>query len=74
LDGKAPTVFSSPEMSFYDHVLSVNMARFVNAGSIDLKLCTYVPLGHMTQQTKIRSDLILSLATRGPKPKTHKVL
>jgi hypothetical protein len=40
----------------------------------NLKLCTYVPLGHMTYQTKFRSDLILGLATTGPKLKTQKVL
>jgi hypothetical protein len=50
---------------------SVSKARFVTA--IDLKLCTYVPLGEMTGQAKFRSDLILGLATRGPKLKTHKV-
>jgi hypothetical protein len=67
-------IFSSC-VSSYNHVLSVvSMARFVTAGAIDLKLCTYVPLGEMILQTKIRSDLILDLATRGPKPKTQKVL
>jgi hypothetical protein len=35
-------------------------ARFVTARAIDLKLCTfYVPLCHLTSQTKFRSDLIL---------------
>jgi hypothetical protein len=29
---------------------SMNMACFVSARAIDLKLCTYVPLGHMTYQ------------------------
>jgi hypothetical protein len=53
---------------------SVNTARFVTARAIDLKLCTYVPRGHMIYQTKFRSDLILGLATRGPKLKTQKVL
>jgi hypothetical protein len=55
-------------------VSSVSRARFLTAGAIDLKLCTYVTLGEMSVQTKFRSDLILSLATRGPKPKTQKVL
>jgi hypothetical protein len=41
---------------------SVNTARFVTARAIDLKLCTYVPLGHMTYQNKFQSDLILCLA------------
>jgi hypothetical protein len=53
---------------------SVSRAHFVTAGAIDLKLCTYVPLGEITVQTKFWSDLILGLATRGPKPKTQKVL
>jgi hypothetical protein len=42
------------------------MARFVTTGAIDLKLCTYVPLGKSNSQTKFRSSLILGLATRGP--------
>jgi hypothetical protein len=46
---------------------SVNMARFVIARAIDLKLCTYVPLGHMTYQTKFQSDLILGLAPENTK-------
>jgi hypothetical protein len=46
-------------------------ARFVTAGAIDMKLCTYVPLGQMTWQTKFWPDLILGLATRGPKPKAQ---
>jgi hypothetical protein len=49
-------------------------ARFVTAGAIDLKLCAYVPVGEISVQTKFRSDLILGLATRGPKPKTQQVL
>jgi hypothetical protein len=53
---------------------SVSRAHFVTAGSIDLKLCTYVPLGDMTLETKFWSDLILGLATRGPKLKMQKVL
>jgi hypothetical protein len=53
---------------------SVNTARIVTAGAIDLKLCAYVSPGQMTRQTKVRSDLILDFATRGPKPKTQKVL
>jgi hypothetical protein len=52
----------------------MNTARFVTARAIDLKLCAYVPLGHMTYQTKFRSNLILGLATRGPKLKTQNVL
>jgi hypothetical protein len=51
---------------------NVSRAHFVTAGASDLKLCTYVPLGHLT---KFRSDLILCLATmRGPKPKTQNLL
>jgi hypothetical protein len=49
-------------------------ARFVAAGATDLKLCSYVPLCHLTSHTKFRSDLILGLATKGPKLKTQKVL
>jgi hypothetical protein len=56
------------------HPSSVSRARFVSSGSIDLKFCTYVPLGEMSVQTKFRSDLILGLAARGPKPKMQKVL
>jgi hypothetical protein len=52
-------------------VASVGRAHFVAAGTIDLKLCTYVSLGEMTVQAKFRSDLILGLATRGPKVKTQ---
>jgi hypothetical protein len=72
--------FCSPQVSFYNHVSpllsswSVNTVCFVTARAIDLKLCTYIPLGHMTYQTKFQSDLILGLATRGPKLKTQKVL
>jgi hypothetical protein len=33
---------------------------------IDLKLCTYVPLGKSNSQTKFWSSLILGLATRPP--------
>jgi hypothetical protein len=50
------------------------MARFETAGTIDLKLCTYVPIGKSNSQAKFQSSLILDLATRGPKPKTQKVL
>jgi hypothetical protein len=39
---------------------SVSRARFVTAGAIDLKLCTYVPVGEMTLQTNFRSDQILA--------------
>jgi hypothetical protein len=46
----------------------VSTARFITAGPIDLKLFRYVPLGEMSVQTKFWSDLILGLATRGPKP------
>jgi hypothetical protein len=53
---------------------SVSRARFITAGAIDLKVCTYVPLGEMNVQTKFWSNLILGLATRGPKPKMQKVL
>jgi hypothetical protein len=64
-------------VSFYDHVSSVIVVvvleRFVTARAIDLKLCTYyVPPGHITYQTKFQSDLILNLATKGPKLKTQK--
>jgi hypothetical protein len=45
------------------------MARFVTAGAIDLKLCTYVPLGKSNSQAKFWSSLILGFATRGPKQK-----
>jgi hypothetical protein len=48
---------------------SVSRARFVTAGAIDPKLCTYVPLGKSNSQTKFWSSLILGLATRGSKPK-----
>jgi hypothetical protein len=53
-------IFSSP----YNHVLSVvcGHGTFVTARAIDLNLCTYVPLGHMTYQTKFQSDLILGHA------------
>jgi hypothetical protein len=50
------------------------MARFVTARAIDLKLCTYVPLGHMTYQTKFQSDLILALATRGQSENTKSAI
>jgi hypothetical protein len=37
---------------------SVSRARFVTAGAIDPKLCTYVPLGKSNSQTKfsVQSD------------------
>jgi hypothetical protein len=38
--------------------------------AIDLKLCTYVPIGNINSQAKLLSSLILGLATRGPNPKT----
>jgi hypothetical protein len=50
---------------------SVSRARF---GAIDLKLCTYVTLGEITVQAEFRSDLILGLATRGPKLKTQSAI
>jgi hypothetical protein len=74
-------IFRSPAGSLYNHVASivirrrpsfVCMAHFVTAGAIDPKLCIYVPLRN--SQTKFRCSLILGLATRGPKPKTQKVL
>jgi hypothetical protein len=40
------------------------MARFVTAGAIDLKHCTYVPLGKSNSQTKFRSSLILGENTK----------
>jgi hypothetical protein len=52
---------------------SVSRARFVTVGAIDPKLlCTYVPLGKSNSHAKVRSSLLLGLATRGPKPKTQK--
>jgi hypothetical protein len=48
------------------------MARFVTAGAIDLKLCTYVPQGQITAQTKFRSDLVPGLVTRGAKTENTK--
>jgi hypothetical protein len=42
--------------------------------TIDMQLYTYVPLGNSNSQTKFWSSLILSLATRGLKQKTQKVL
>jgi hypothetical protein len=38
------------------------MAHFVAVRAIDLKLYAYVPLVHMTYQTKFQSDLIRGLA------------
>jgi hypothetical protein len=54
--------------------VTVGSARFVTAGAIDIKCCTYVPLGQMTSQTKFLSDLIHVLVTRGPNPKTQVLL
>jgi hypothetical protein len=51
---------------------SIRRMHFVTAGAIDLKLCTYVPLGHLTSQTKFRSYLNLGLATRGQNRKQRK--
>jgi hypothetical protein len=62
-------IFGSPAGSLCNHVTSVSRARFVTAGAIDPKLSTYVPLGKSNSQTKFRSSLILSLSTRGPKPR-----
>jgi hypothetical protein len=39
------TVFGSPAGSLCNHAVSVSRARFVTAGAIDPKLCTYLPLG-----------------------------
>jgi hypothetical protein len=65
-------IFCSPAGSLYNHVASVSRARFVTAGAIDPKFCTYVQLEKSNSQTKFWSSLILGLATRGPKPKTNK--
>jgi hypothetical protein len=35
---------------------SVSRAHFVTAGAIDLKLCTYVPLGKSNSQISVQSD------------------
>jgi hypothetical protein len=72
-------IFGSPPGSPCDHVASavvssVGMARFVTAGAVNPKLCTYVPLGKSNSQNKFRSSLILGLATRGPKPKTQSAI
>jgi hypothetical protein len=53
------TVFSSRVSSSCNQMLSVSTARFVTNVAVDLKLCTYVPLGEISVQTKFRSDLIL---------------
>jgi hypothetical protein len=37
---------------------SISKARFVTAGAIDPKLCTYVPLGKSNSRTKVRSSLM----------------
>jgi hypothetical protein len=39
--------------------VKVCLGPLTTAGAIDLKLWTYVHLGHLTSQTKFRSDLIL---------------
>jgi hypothetical protein len=44
--------------------------RFVTTGVIDLKFCTHLLLGQRLAGTKFGPDLILGLATRGPKPKS----
>jgi hypothetical protein len=66
------TLFGSPAyaITWRPSSSSVSTARFVTAGPTHPKLCTYVPLGKSNSQ----SSLILGLATRGPKPKTQKVL
>jgi hypothetical protein len=65
-------IFGWPAGSLFNpttwRLSSVSRARFVTTGAIDLKICTYVPLGKSNSQT----SLILGLATRGPKPKTPK--
>jgi tryptophan synthase alpha subunit len=50
------------------------MARFVAIRAIDLKLCTYVPLGHMTYYAKFQSDLILDFATRAKTENTKSAI
>jgi hypothetical protein len=55
------SIFSS-RVSSYHHVLSISSAHFITAGTIDLKLCTYVALDHMGVQTEFQSDLSLGLA------------
>jgi hypothetical protein len=64
----SPMSYISP-MSYMRCLLSVYMACFVTAGAIDLKLCTYVPLGKRNAQTKFWFVLILGLATRDQKRK-----
>jgi hypothetical protein len=44
----------------------INVARFLAAGAIDPKLCTYVPLGKSNLQTKFRSSESL-FGHQGPK-------
>jgi hypothetical protein len=51
---------------------SVSRARFVTAGAIDPKLCTYVPLGRSNSQTKFRSSLILGFRSPGDQNRKHK--
>jgi hypothetical protein len=74
--GYARPIIGSPQVSLYDHVLSVivvSTVRFVTDGAIDPKFSTYVPLGPVNAQTKFRSSLMLVLPTMGPKPKTQEV-
>jgi hypothetical protein len=59
----SPTLFGSPREPIQSHARAIDM--------IDLKLCRCVPLGEMTVQSKFRSNLVLGLATRGPKLKTQ---
>jgi hypothetical protein len=50
---------------------SVSRAHFVTGVSIDLKLCTYVPLGEITlDQISVRSDSWLG--HQGAKPENAK--
>jgi hypothetical protein len=69
-----PTAYKSPFLARLQGAYaitwrpsSVSMARFVTAGAIDLKLCTYVPLGKRNSQDKFQPSQILCLASRGPK-------
>jgi hypothetical protein len=68
-----PRMRAEPRTPFHPGQL-VNTASFVTARAIHLKLCTYLPLGHISYQTKFQYDLSLGLATRGPKLKTQRVL
>jgi hypothetical protein len=39
-------VFSSPQVSYSNDVVSVSKARFITAGAISLKLGVRIPLGN----------------------------